>query len=352
MNIKINNYSLQLSEIRDFDNSVLNEYEAKVFQLIINWIDHKNEFIFQTSGSTGTPKKIIAKRTHLEASSRRTLQYLNTQNNTILNCLSVDHIGGAMQVIRALTFKLNLTILTPSQNPFSDTDIVWKNIALLSLVPYQLSNLLSSGNAPSLKQCKAILIGGAALSSELKKLLKKLDINNIYETFGMTETLSHIAIKHTSSTKNFTILDGITIHQNKENCLVISDDYLEINNLETNDIVEIVSPKEFRWKGRLDNVINSGGIKYLTEEIEAKIKTILPDKDLLIFSKPHPSLGSEINLLIEGYLETNQPIDKDLFKSILSKYEIPKNIYYYPKFIRSSTKKVLRKETLHQAIID
>ena len=344
MKITINKYTFNLLDIKGFNTEAMNGYEKEVFSLILKWRNNDSEFTFHTSGSTGIPKTITASRSHLEASAKRTLIYFDINSGTVLNCLSVTHIGGAMQVIRALVYKLDLIVVTPSKSPFSIIIIPWEEVEILSLVPYQLDYLLTE--IPyNLNQCKTILLGGAPVSNTLKCKLVDVNLSNVYETYGMTETLSHIALKNTLKDNFFTILKGIKISTDTRGCLRITDTFLKLDNLNTNDLVEIKDGKSFKWLGRYDNVINTGGIKVITEEIEGKIKSLFPKNDFFIFSKDHATLGEEINLVIKG---VPFEIEKSVFSSVLKKYEVPKNIYFLEKFIRTSTQKTLRKETIAQ----
>jgi O-succinylbenzoic acid--CoA ligase len=244
-------------------------------------------------------------------------------------------------------YDLDLIVVTPAKSPFVNIDIPWEGIEILSLVPYQLDFLLSI-SSKELFNCKTILLGGAPLSQTLRKRLLNENFRNVYETYGMTETLSHIALKALKE-DYFTTLQGIGISIDNRGCLSITDTFLNLNNLITNDLIEIKNTQSFKWLGRYDNIINTGGIKVLTEELEVKIKAILPKNELIIFSRKHPSLGEEINLLIEG---DQFEIKTNFFTPILDRYLMPKNIYFLKRFNRTSTQKILRQETIKKLSID
>jgi O-succinylbenzoic acid--CoA ligase len=310
-------------------------------RLISKWLDNSQTIDFQTSGSTSKPKTITAQKIHLSSSAERTLRHFFISEGTILNCLSTKHIAGAMQVIRSLVGNLKLHNLEPKKDPFEGQVINWKEIQLLSLVPYQLEYLIETYQH-DLKQCKVILLGGAPPSNNLINKALELNFTNIFETYGMTETLSHIAVKNLTQEQNFHILDGVSIETDNSNRLIISDKKLEIQNLTTNDIVEKIDDKHFKWKGRIDFVINSGGIKLHPEEIERKLSKIIKNNDFYLYGKEHPTLGQSLALVIES---ENQLVDieKELSETeIITKYEKPKEITYQKKFTRTETGKIIR----------
>jgi o-succinylbenzoate---CoA ligase len=321
------------------------DWELDLEKLLIKWHDSSDFIEFQTSGSTGKPKKIKAKKTDLKSSAERTVRHFLISDGIILNCLSVNHIAGAMQVVRSQISGCQLQVLKPQKDPFENTEIDWQKVQLLSLVPYQLEHIIEKYQQ-ELKHCRVILLGGGPSSKSLKYKALTLGFQNIFETFGMTETLSHIAVKNITLENEFTCLDGVKVKLDSENRLIIDDEKLGIKNLISNDLGLVLNEKKFIWKGRFDNVINSGGIKFSPEEIETKLQAILTDNDFFVFSLPHPSLGESVNLLIES--EKELPLTEKLIQEslVLSNYEKPKNIFYINHFLRTETQKVQRKETL------
>lgn len=345
MNIQISNNTFTLDSLR-FDGTLsLTEFELKVKSFILEWFSNHSTMIFQSSGSTGKPKKIEVSKENLKASALRTLDFCkHEKTNCILNVISFDHIGGAMQIIRAIVGDLNLIILPAKKDPFSNHTIDWDKILLLSLVPYQMHELCSA-YTKQLQKCSYILLGGAATDDVLNFKLKDLGFSNTYETYGMTETLSHIALRNCTREKNFKIMEGISISTNDNKCLVIDDKKLKLSNLETNDIIEIIDKEHFLWKGRFDNIINSGGIKLSPEQIENKLKAIIP-YPFFLFGLAHTTLGQSLNLIIETTEIDNDLKSKISNSSLLNNYEKPKFFYTCSQFIRSKNDKILRLETL------
>lgn len=306
-------------------------------------------FTLKTSGSTGKPKEIILLEQHVKNSALRTLKSLKIHSGTVLNCLSTEHVGGFMQVQRSKYGELKLINLTPSKNPFKDKKIPWQEIALLSLVPYQLDHLLDL-YPKELALCKNILLGGAPLSKKLKNKISLMGLTNCYETYGMTETLSHIALKKTNFETEFTALEGITLDTDERDCLIINDTKLDIEGLVTNDIVKITSSNSFIWLGRADHVINSGGLKHLVEELENKIEQLPINHRIMVFSRKDEKLGETIHLAIESEDEISTFTKKIFYSKLLSNYEIPKTVVFLPQFIESKTQKIMRNETKKLAL--
>ena len=205
-------------------------------------------------------------------------------------------------------------------------------------MPLQAENSLEK-----LHQFKKIIIGGAKVSDDLANKLKEIK-SDIYETYGMTETITHIAAKKIGE-EFFTILENASISKDNRNCLVIDVPSISDEILITNDIVQILNDKQFKWIGRYDNVINSGGIKLFPEQIEAKLASKISNR-FFVIGQPDEVLGSKVVLVIEG---DKFEIDANIYES-LEKFEKPKDVLFIPKFVETETNKINRLKTL-QAII-
>lgn len=315
-------------------------YIDEINQFIESWFND-DEFIYSnTSGSTGNPKKVKLLKKHLKASAQMTGNFFNfKESDTLLLSLPIFGIGGKMIIIRAIEFNCNLIVVKPTQNPLQEVrDYTFK---IISLVPYQLNKIIDS-DPTLLDKTKNVLIGGATVSSKLIEKIKVLP-SKFFETFGMTETYSHIALKELKITQNFNTLKGISISKENE-CLVIDAPALDIKSLKTNDCVEIITSNEFNWLGRFDFVINSGGIKLHPEIIENKIQPFL-NSNFFISKRQNETLGEIVILIIE-----TENIDKikliDEYKTVLRKYEIPKEIYTLREFVYTSTQKINKIESL------
>ncbi len=346
-----------------YSTSQLTDYELLVLNFCSDWLNGKTEFVLQTSGSTGAPKTIRLSRAKMLASARTTVQTLDLQPNTrALVCLNVAYIGGMMMLVRGLEFGFQMTVIPPSSNPWQDLKAKFYfaedtlRFDFVALVPLQMQTILTESPEfiPYLDSAKAILIGGAAVSYALQTQLQALKAP-IYNTYGMTETVSHIAWQKLNGVDTqgyFQALKGIEIQTDVRNCLQIRAEVTDNKWLITNDLVELMDDSKFRWLGRIDNVINSGGVKIQVEQVEQVIEQIFYELKLpnafFVAGLPDEKLGQKVVLIIEGgniSAITQEKLRNSLIKS-LKKYEIPKKIAYFERFIRTNTDKINRIVTL------
>ncbi|MEZ7509875.1 AMP-binding protein [Cloacibacterium sp. Arc13] len=324
------------------------EFEKKVLQFLQDWFSHSETVSVQTSGSTGIPKVFEIQKKRMLNSAKMTCDFLGLkEGDTALLCLPVQYISGKMMLVRAIERKLKLIITTPTSTPE-----ISENIAFCAMTPLQVQNSLDK-----IHFIKNLIIGGAAVSEKLKnEIFTTLQFSNsptrIFETYGMSETLSHIALKQISPVQEnyFTILNDVEISVDERNCLKIFAPKLNPEILQTNDIVELWNEKQFRFLGRFDNVINSGGVKIFAEELENLVKKHI-DKNLVFLGKPDETLGEKLVLVFEGK-DASTTLSMTEIKSKIynlefpSKFHIPKEILFLEKFPRAENGKVLRKEIL------
>ena len=244
-------------------------------------------------------------------------------------------------LVRALTLGWHLDVIESTSNPLQE---ITKEYDFSAMVPLQLRNSISK-----IDQIKTLIIGGGAVSRDLKKTIQTID-TNCYATYGMTETITHIAVKKLNkftqseleSASVYKTLPDVTISKDKRSCLIIHAPKLSNETIITNDVVEVVSKTEFNWKGRLDHVINSGGVKLHPEEIEQKLSHTIHSR-FFVAGIPDEILGEKCILVIEG---ENYPITKKHF-SKLSRFEIPKAIFFISKFTETESGKIQRFKTLN-----
>ncbi len=328
--------------------------ETSALQFCHEWLNGKVDFILQASGSTGTPKKISVTRDQLKASATLSTTYLGLKKEfTALVCLDTKYVAGIMMLVRSLEVGMNMYVVEPSANPFDDMsqDI---SIDFTALVPYQVQAILISRHKEKLSKTKIVLIGGAALSNSLRDDLKSMQ-GSFYATYGMTETLSHIALQKlngSDASNYFQLLPGISIHADNRGCLVIKAAHLNAEPIVTNDLVEIIDSNRFHLLGRFDSVINSGGVKIIPEKIEQVLETILLEFGInnrfFIIGLPDTSLGEAVTLVMEGeplFSEKEIEIIKYL-KSRLDRFEVPKATRYVHQFVQTETGKVDKLRTL------
>jgi O-succinylbenzoic acid--CoA ligase len=250
---------------------------------------------------------------------------------TALCCLPVKYIAGKMMLVRAMVLGWDLDIVAPSSKPAAKIN---KKYDFVAMVPLQVENSLDH-----LYRFKILLIGGAKVSPILTQKLTNLKCH-AFESYSMTETVTHVALRKIGE-KTFKLLPRVSIAIDERNCLVINAPLLNPDVLVTNDIVELISDYEFIWKGRIDNVINSGGIKLYPEQIEEKLLDKI-DARFFIAGIPDEKLGDKIALFIEG---DSYELAVSVFES-LSKFEKPKEVFFIPSFLVTETGKIKRNESI------
>jgi len=321
-----------------------------------SWLENQDSFTLSTSGSTGQPSLITFSRKQLEYSALQTINFFGlTAGDTLFLCLPVKKVAGFMMLIRALTGKMNIVMSEPSALPEipAREEI---HIDLAAFIPFQLQNLIQSKPEmiEKLKGCKGVIAGGNAVNSFQEKLFENMPFT-VYETYGMTETLTHIALRklnHPGKQAFFTLLPEVEISLNEENCLMIRSTVTNNKWLETNDIAEILSKKSFIIKGRKDFVINSGGIKINPEFIEQKIFGVLHvltgGKTFYVTGKRDEKYGEKICLVIESDEPEGELKEKiiNTCNDLLEKHEKIKEIICQNEISRTETGKIIRKKIL------
>ena len=272
------------------------------------WNNDSDTVLVHTSGSTGKPKPMMVEKKRRLNSARITCDFLGLKpGDSALLCMSLDYIAGKMVVVRSIERHLHLISVSPSGHPLKDVD---EEITFAAMVPMQVYNTLQvPEERERLTHIRHLIIGGGAIDASLEKELQALPGNiAIWSTYGMTETLSHIALRRINgdeSSEWYQPFDSVHISQTEEGCLVIDAPQVCAETLVTNDIVEIepyiynkVEKLRFRIKGRKDNVICSGGIKILIEEVETLLKPHL-EKPFMLAKKKDGKFGEIAVLLSE-----------------------------------------------------
>jgi O-succinylbenzoic acid--CoA ligase len=328
---------------------------SSTYQFLQDWFSINTYVEVQTSGSTGKPKIIQLKKEFMINSALATGTFFSLQEKTTaLLCMSTDYIAGKMMLVRAIVLGWDLDLVKPTSNPLEGLE---KQYDFSAMVPMQLQNSL-----PEIHRIKKLIVGGGIVSKELEKQIQNVT-TAIFATFGMTETITHIAVKRLNQIQSVTsnavekshyhALPNVSISKDQRDCLVIDAPKVSSDRIITNDVIELISDKEFKWLGRYDNVINSGGIKLHPEEIEKKLSQIIPQR-FFVAGIADKTLGEKLILVVEENV-TSSAVEKSLLKEIetnlivvknLTKYEIPKATYFVDKFIETETKKIQRSKTL------
>ena len=319
------------------------DFSSELEKLISDWFSEDDFLATKTSGSTGKPKTIRLQKHHVINSIKATSEYFDIKpGSRVLLCLPLTYIAGKLMVLRSLISGWKLQMVEPSSTPLKG---LRNHYDFAAMVPFQLENSVSQ-----LDQIKTLIVGGGSVSEQTIKRIQST-ICQIYETYGMTETITHVAVKRLNHFQHlpshFEALPNITILKDERDCLVINAPSISDSIIVTNDVVQLVSNNQFKWMGRIDNVINSGGIKLHPELIENKLKNLI-DYPFFVTSQKDNKLGEKLILVIAYQFENRIPALIMLVKTndLLGRYEKPKKIIQLPYFLETSSGKIKRLETL------
>lgn len=298
----------------------------------------------QTSGSTGVPKPMLAEKRRMLASARITNDFLGLrEGDAALLCMSLDYIAGKMMVVRSIERGLKLITVEPSGHPLNHSQLATDDcqIDFAAMVPLQVYNTLQvPEERKRLLQIRHLIIGGGAIDEALGAELKNFP-NAVWSTYGMTETLSHIALRRLSGPEAsdwYIPFPSVKVSLSEDGCLVIDAPEVCPERLVTNDIAEI-SPQGFRILGRKDNVICSGGIKIQIEEVESRLRPFFR-VPYLISKRPDPKFGEVSVLLTEGSVDEARQI----CERILPKYYLPRHYLHVDRIPLTETGKPARQQ--------
>lgn len=305
-------------------------------EFIAQWHDASDTVEVHTSGSTGTPKVMLVEKRRMLASARMTCDFLGLKpGDTALLCMSVDFIAGKMMVVRAIERGLRLMTVNPSSHPLAMPDFsdeMGKKLDFAAMVPMQVYNSLQVPREREiLGKIRHIIIGGGPLDMSLESELRGFD-NAIWHSYGMTETLSHIALRRVSGSAAsswFTPLPGVTLSVNDDQCLVIDAPHLCPERLVTRDVVEMEgSTQRFKVLGRIDNVIITGGIKVHIEQVEQALAPHI-HCPFLITKCLDPKFGEVVVMLVQGN-DDDIVAAKVASEAVLPKFSRPKRYFAVP----------------------
>jgi len=324
-------------------------YVEEVAEALTEWFNDKDYMVLKTSGSTGTPKEIrILKKTMIK-SAEKTGEYFSLQQGTkALLGLPARYIAGKMMLIRTMVLGWELYIKEPSAEPFENIHL--SHFDFIPMTPHQLDNAYNSSKQ-QLEETHKILLGGAPIHKALEKKIESLEAK-IYIGYGMTETVTHVAVRKLSGkhySRIYEAIKGVQFSTNQNGYLEIKADHLPESPIQTTDIVELISPTKFMWLGRGDNVINSGGIKVFPETIESKLAGIF-ELNYFIGALEDEVLGQSVTLFIEAPQDTECEGFRKKINTLLPKYEKPKQIVCVPLFNYTPTGKINRGKTIERFI--
>ena len=296
-----------------------------LYLFLNEWFDASPVITVHTSGSTGVPKGLVVRKDRMMQSARLTCEFLNLQaGDTALLCMNLRYIGAMMMVVRSLVAGLNLVVRPASGHPLSDVEVPLKFAAM---VPLQVYNTLRvPAERKRLEHTDILIIGGGAVDDSLEAELKTIPIA-AYSTYGMTETLSHIALRRLNgeaASKCYYPFPSVELFLSAENTLIVKAPLICDDVLQTNDIACLCSDGGFTIAGRKDNVINSGGIKIQAEEMENRLQPFIP-VPFAVTAVPDPRLGQALTLLIAGKPDIKELENK--LQAVLETYYRPKHIF-------------------------
>lgn len=344
---KYNGHHFSFSELKTRTSNLIkddNDFEKDINDFFIEWVNEKKYVLVNTSGSTGKPKQIkLPKQTMVNSAIATGVFFDLKPGNKIVNCLPMHYIAGKMMLVRAMVLGLEIDCVAPNTNPVFDYS---KAYSFSAMVPMQVEAIISKTI-----NIKTIIIGGSSVSEKLKEKLKN-GTTLFYETYGMTETATHVALKSLNfkNQKNnncFLGLPNVSFTKDNRDCLIISAPNLITQPIITNDIVDLKTNTSFKWLGRFDNVINSGGVKLFPEQIENKLNSVIANR-FFVSKQSDETLGQRLILIVENLEESEETLLTKI-KAIksLNKFQIPKKIYSTKRFIETSSGKIQRNKTLN-----
>ncbi len=344
-----------------YDFSKLREKDLGIhpaFTFCHRWLNGQSNFLLRTSGSTGKPKLIELSRWQMEASIKNTARALNLDSkDKALVCINTSYIGGMMMLARSLMLEMEALLLPPESNPLAQVPSDFQP-SFIAVVPLQLSRALNHARSREvLENSNSVIVGGAPVSDNLEEKLQLIS-TPIYSTYGMTETVSHVALRRLNGakrSKNYCLLDNIEACVDEMGRLKLRGDVTRGRWLQTNDLAELSADhRSFQWKGRADQVINSGGVKVPVSEVESKANEWLKQKGLeweaVIIGLPDTTLGEKITLVLCRHrdIEYSEVLNEKAesliqhLKSELPPYHAPKHFLWIAELPLTPTQKVDR----------
>lgn len=349
------NFSVNtLKEVLDtYKNMELPDW-AEVALSFLRDYNEGNPLWCSTSGTTGPPKKQVFSADQMAYSAKKTLSYFSLKKgDRALLALSANFVAGKLMLVRAIEGNLNLTLVAPKSNPLEGIEVE-KKFDFTPLVPLQVFEIMHC--VPNdIKRLGKLLIGGGEVASHLVKSLQSVNVQ-AWSSFGMTETLTHFALRQVSPVEEqaYSSFPEFNIGVDDRDCLTIQNKVLAPDRLLTNDVVQLLNGGRFIWKGRWDNVVNSGGVKLYPETIEKKLKLVIPpDLVFVIISEKSERFGEILVLCFEKPNEIAIPDNKKVASfmkekadQVLLPFERPKKYFQVSAFQRTSSGKIKRKSIL------
>ncbi len=336
------------------DGELEGEHLWSIAAFLEEWMDGEAYVSVGTSGSTGERKSISLSKEGMKASARMTRDHYGIPDGArALLCLSASFIAGKMMLVRAMEGDWTLKVVEPSRDPVKAVK-EGERFDFAAMVPMQVHEALADQvDKKRFEGIERVIIGGAPVPERLEKRIRPLR-SACYATYGMTETITHIAdraLNGPQASDRYTPMEGVAVDQDLRGCLKVRAPHLFRGEFQTNDLIELDEEGKFRVRGRFDRLINSGAVKLLPEELEKKIESAM-DRRFFIDKEPDEELGERAVLFLEG-----SPLDprteKLLYshmKELLHAYEVPKRIVSIPLFAETGSGKVDRPRSREKAL--
>lgn len=320
-------------------DEVQENYLQDVLEFIKEWENEHPTILVQTSGSTGDPKTIELSKSKIRLSAQATGQFFAFEKGqSILLNLSPAYIAGKLQIVRAIEHDMKLVVAPLGANPLLQLEDA---VDFAAFVPSQIQTIIAEeATIEKLNLLAHIIIGGAPLPPPVENDLSLLH-RHTYVTFGMTETITHFALRKIG-TPIYRCLPNFKISVDHRKCLVIQPNQIVEEVLITNDVIDAIDEQSFKWKGRMDFVINSGGVKIHPERVEKMIAHLIPHNNFYVTSKQDDTLGEIAILLIEGEFEVNDLLEQT--KTFLPQYHAPKEVFLKGAFNYTQSGKIIREK--------
>lgn len=343
---KLNGIHFSHEDLKEVAYSLIKEgegYEKATGNFLIDWLNDDDYLIVNTSGSTGQAKPVKLKKQAMVNSAIATGDFFSLEpGDKALDCLPSHYIAGKMMLVRAMILGLEIDCVEPSSHPIFDYE---KKYDFCAMIPLQLKHTINYTF-----NIKTLIIGGSKITQPILERIKQ-STSDFYETYGMTETVTHVAVRRLES-KNakgepyFQALPNVSFAQDDRNCLIVKATNLIEESIITNDVVDLINNTSFNLLGRYDNVINSGGVKLFPEQIEDKLHTVI-DERFIVAGQYDEALGERLVLIVEDPRDTPESIlSRIKHLKGLTRYEVPKEVFITDKFIETVNGKIQREDTL------
>jgi O-succinylbenzoic acid--CoA ligase len=350
--IQVQDNCFSWEELKSTDETRFEQVEETtrfVLTFCKNWLLGTSSFIFHTSGSTGKPKAIEVSREQMLWSAQNTIDALHlTSTEHILLCINPRMIGGAMMLVRAMMLGCRITVINSSSKILHQLPSD-HNYTFASFVPLQLAILMEESTDALLKKLnrfRHILIGGAPLSAALNHILTSCTAS-VWHTYGMTETISHIALRNVKDTA-YQTLPGTRIKLDDRGCLCICNVATQSQWLTTNDMATMIDEEHFTIIGRADEVVNSGGVKFHIRDIEIWLEQLEPQIKFFVTAVHDEKLGDKIVAVFEGKVPNEKILTmwKQAIQKNISAYAVPKAFLVAKAFVKTPGGKINKPQTV------